>query len=44
VPTPTIADIVGATRQTYQGPLAVGEDLMTFDVGAGGVAAYRAAR
>ena len=31
------------TRQSYQGPLTVGTDLMTFDIGAGGVAVYRAA-
>jgi ribonuclease Z len=37
-----IADIVNETRQTYEGPLAVGEDLMTFDIGASGIAVYRA--
>ena len=42
-PAPSIADIVMETRQTYQGPLIVGADLMTFDIGAGGVAVYRAA-
>jgi ribonuclease Z len=41
-PAPTIADIVDETRQTYQGPLVVGEDLMSFDVGASGIAVYRA--
>ena len=30
---PTIEDIVAETRETYDGPLAVGEDLMTFDIG-----------
>lgn len=30
----TVADLVAATRKTYQGPLVVGEDLMSFDVGA----------
>lgn len=40
-PAPSIADIVSDTRTTYQGPLAVGEDLMTFDIGKGGVAIYR---
>jgi ribonuclease Z len=30
---PTVADLVAATRTTYQGPLQVGEDLMRFDVG-----------
>jgi ribonuclease Z len=42
-PPPSVADIVNETRQTYQGPLVVGEDLMTFDIGAGGTAIYRAA-
>jgi ribonuclease Z len=41
-PPPGIADIVNETRQTYEGPLAVGEDLMTFDIGASGIAVYRA--
>jgi len=30
---PTIDDIVAETRQTYDGPLVVGEDLTTFDIG-----------
>ncbi|HEY1545690.1 MAG TPA: MBL fold metallo-hydrolase [Xanthobacteraceae bacterium] len=30
---PTIDDIVAETRQTYDGPLVAGEDLMTFDIG-----------
>jgi ribonuclease Z len=34
--------MVSETRQTYQGPLVVGEDLMSFEVGASGVAVYRA--
>lgn len=42
-PAPGIADIVKETRQNYQGPLVVGEDLMSFDVGTGGVAVYRLA-
>jgi ribonuclease Z len=33
VPAPTIDDIVAETRETYSGPLAVGEDLMAFDIG-----------
>jgi ribonuclease Z len=33
IPPPTIADIVAETRKTYSGPLAVGEDLMTFEIG-----------
>jgi ribonuclease Z len=41
-PPPSIADIVNETRQTYEGPLAVGEDLMTFEIGASGIAVYRA--
>jgi ribonuclease Z len=32
-PEPTIDEIVAATRQTYGGPLAVGEDLMSFEIG-----------
>jgi ribonuclease Z len=42
-PAPSIADIVTETRQTYQGPLIVGADLMAFDIGVGGVTVYRAA-
>jgi ribonuclease Z len=30
---PTIDDIVAETRKTYDGPLAVGEDLMAFEIG-----------
>jgi ribonuclease Z len=30
---PTIDDIIAETRQTYDGPLVVGEDLMAFDIG-----------
>ena len=33
VPPPTIEDIVAETRETYDGPLVVGEDLMAFDIG-----------
>jgi ribonuclease Z len=33
VPAPTIADIITETRQTYSGPLEVGEDLMAFEIG-----------
>jgi len=43
-PPPGLAEIVSDTRKTYLGPLAVGEDLMAFDIGADGVAIYRAAR
>jgi ribonuclease Z len=30
---PTIEDLVAETRQVYDGPLVVGEDLMAFDIG-----------
>lgn len=33
IPPPTIEDIVAETRQTYGGPLVVGEDLMAFELG-----------
>jgi ribonuclease Z len=33
IPPPTIDDIVSETRQTYSGPLVVGEDLMAFEIG-----------
>ncbi|TKW67251.1 MAG: MBL fold metallo-hydrolase [Paracoccus denitrificans] len=36
----TLSEIVAQTRETYAGPLTVGEDLMTFDIGPGGVATY----
>lgn len=41
-PAPTVADIIAETRQTYQGPLEVGEDLMSFDIDKNGVTASRA--
>ena len=31
---PTIDDIIAGTRETYDGPLVVGEDLMAFEIGA----------
>ena len=34
IPAPTIDDIIAETRETYDGPLVVGEDLMTFEIGA----------
>jgi ribonuclease Z len=37
VPAPTLDEVVSQTRQTYSGPLAVGEDLMSFDITDGGV-------
>jgi ribonuclease Z len=43
IPAPTISDIAAETRQTYKGPLVIGEDLMTFDIVDGGVAIYRGA-
>jgi len=43
-PAPSLADIVAETRATYPGPLAIGQDLMTFDIGAAGVAVYGAGR
>jgi ribonuclease Z len=30
---PTLDDLVAETRQVYDGPLVVGEDLMAFDIG-----------
>jgi len=33
VPEPTIDDLVAQTRETYDGPLEVGEDLTSFDIG-----------
>jgi ribonuclease Z len=41
VPSVTTDDIVAQTRETYNGPLVVGEDLMAFEVGTDGVAVYR---
>lgn len=40
-PAVTTDDIVAQTRETYKGPLVVGEDLMAFDIGAEGVAVFR---
>ena len=40
-PEPTNSEIVSATRETYKGPLILGDDLMTFEVGDGAVAVYR---
>jgi ribonuclease Z len=33
IPPPSIDDVVAETRETYSGPLVVGEDLMVFDIG-----------
>lgn len=30
---PTIEDVIAETRETYGGPLVVGEDLIAFDIG-----------
>jgi ribonuclease Z len=38
-PAPSIDEIVSETRQTYRGPLQVGEDSMCFLIGAGAVVA-----
>jgi hypothetical protein len=33
VPPPSIEDIMAQTRATYDGPLVMGEDLMSFEIG-----------
>jgi ribonuclease Z len=33
VPEPTLDDLVAETRQTYSGPLEVGQDLISFEIG-----------
>ena len=33
VPEPTLDDLVAQTRETYDGPLEVGEDLTSFEIG-----------
>jgi ribonuclease Z len=33
IPPPTVDDLIEETRQTYDGPLQVGEDLMSFEIG-----------
>ena len=33
IPAPTLADLVAETRRTYSGPLTVGEDLTSFEIG-----------
>jgi ribonuclease Z len=32
IPAPTPAELIAETRKTYDGPLAVGADLMTFEL------------
>jgi hypothetical protein len=31
-PAPTVEDVATQTRETYAGPLAIGEDLMSFEI------------
>jgi ribonuclease Z len=33
VPPPSVEELIAATRETYAGPLEVGEDMMSFDIG-----------
>ena len=33
IPPPTLQELVAETRRTYDGPLEVGEDLMSFEIG-----------
>ena len=33
VPAPSVEDIMALTRTTYDGPLVMGEDLMSFEIG-----------
>jgi ribonuclease Z len=33
VPAPSVQDIIAQTRETYTGPLEVGEDMMSFEIG-----------
>jgi ribonuclease Z len=40
-PPPTLKELEAATRKTYDGPLVLGEDLMSFTVGPGGVEAAK---
>lgn len=40
-PSVTTDEIVAQTRETYGGPLVVGEDLMGFEIGTAGVAVYQ---
>jgi ribonuclease Z len=30
---PTVEELMAATRETYAGPLEIGEDLMSFEIG-----------
>ncbi len=33
IPPPTLDDVIAQTRQSYDGPLVIGEDLMAFEIG-----------
>jgi ribonuclease Z len=33
VPPPTVEEMLAQTRETYDGPLVMGEDLMSFEIG-----------
>jgi ribonuclease Z len=33
VPAPGFAELMAQTRQTYDGPVELGEDLMSFEIG-----------
>jgi ribonuclease Z len=33
IPAPSLDDVIAETRQTYSGPLELGEDLMSFEIG-----------
>jgi len=33
IPPPSLDDVLAETRQTYDGPLELGEDLMSFEIG-----------
>jgi ribonuclease Z len=33
IPAATVPDLIAQTRETYQGPLEIGEDLMSFEIG-----------
>ena len=44
IPPPSIAELTCETRKYYQGPLIVGDDLMSFDIGADIAVSVRAIR
>jgi ribonuclease Z len=43
-PAPTVEDVATQTRETYAGPLAIGEDLMSFEIDDSGVTIHRGQR